>query len=334
MAAGEFDCPLDEKLEVLVYLTSNPLVAEQARSTLSRFSDSDLFDVASDPKTPKRVLNYLLLPMSRRKLLLPELIENPAVPETTLSVLAYTASRDMVDVLLNCSRVRKSVNTLCSLISNPAVQDQDLENAKDLLADMGETVDTGSVYDHDVALWMLEHENEIAAEEGKEFSLTDAVADEKAEAEAAASAEAGKRISPLQRISKMTVGERVKLAMLGNKEERSILVRDGSRVVYSAVLASPKLSDSEVETIAAMKNVQEGVLRELARNRKFLKNYNVVKQLANNPRCPLDISINFVKSLLTPDLKSLSMNKNVPETLKKMALRSFKEKTTPGGGKG
>jgi hypothetical protein len=83
-----------------------------------------------------------------------------------------------------------------------------------------------------------------------------------------------------------------------------------------------------------MKNVQEGVIRELARNRKFLKNYNVVKQLVNNPRCPLDISINFVKSLIGPDLKNLSMNKNIPETLKKMAVRMFKEKTSPGGGKG
>ena len=205
---------------------------------------------------------------------------------------------------------------------------------------MGETVDTGSVYDHDVELWILEHENEIAAEEGKQFELTDALADEKAEAEAAvtatptASPEVLKRISPLQKVSKMTVGERVKLAMLGNKEERAILIRDGSRVVYSAVLASPKLSDAEVETIAGMKNVQEGVIRELARNRKFLKNYNVVRQLVNNPRCPLDISITFVKNLLNLDLKNLSMNKNIPETLKKTALRSFKEKTTPGGGKG
>ena len=60
----------------------------------------------------------------------------------------------------------------------------------------------------------------------------------------------------------------------------------------------------------------------------------MVKQLVNNPRCPLDISITFVKNLIGPDLKNLSMNKNIPETLKKMAVRSFKEKTSPGGGKG
>ena len=335
---GEFDRPLAEKLEVLVFLTSNPLVGDQARTTLSQFADSDLADLAADPKTPKRVLNYFLLPLTRRKSLLPELIENPTVPNSTLSVLAYTANKEMIDLLLNSPRVRKASTVLCSLVSNVSVHEEDLEKAKHLLADLGEVVDIGSVYDHDVELWILEHENEIAAEEGKQFELTDALADEKAEAAAAAaptaSPEVLKRISPLQKVAKMTVGERVKLAMLGNKEERAILIRDGSRVVYSAVLASPKLSDAEVETIAGMKNVQEGVIRELARNRKFLKNYNVVRQLVNNPRCPLDISITFVKNLLNPDLKNLSMNKNIPETLKKTALRSFKEKTTPGGGKG
>lgn len=140
-----------------------------------------------------------------------------------------------------------------------------------------------------------------------------------------------KRLSTLQKINAMTVGERVKLAFLGNKEERMILIRDGSKVVSGAVLASPKISDQEVETIAGMKNVQESVLRDLARQRKFVKNYSVVRNLVNNPRCPLDLSLTFMKNLIAPDLKMLSMNKNVPETLKKTALRSFKEKTAGPG---
>jgi hypothetical protein len=141
--------------------------------------------------------------------------------------------------------------------------------------------------------------------------------------------EEGGRESILQKISKLKVGDRVKLAMLGNKEERSVLIRDGSKVVSSAVLASPKLTDAEVETIAAMKNVQQSVLRDIQRSRKFMKNYNVVKNLINNPRCPLDLSLTMVKNLQTNDLKALSMNKNVPETLKKVALKNFKEKSGP-----
>jgi hypothetical protein len=187
--------------------------------------------------------------------------------------------------------------------------------------------------DEDIlGIYLIENAAEIAAEEGKQFELTGATEDELAPSptpEPAQGEEEQERLSPLQKIARMTVGERVKLAMLGNKEERSILIRDGSRVVYSAVLASPKLSDAEAETIAAMKNVQEGVLRELARKRKFIKNYGVVKALVNNPRCPLDISLTFLKNLMAPDLRFLSINKNVPDTLRKVALKTHKEKTGP-----
>ena len=189
------------------------------------------------------------------------------------------------------------------------------------------------------AKFEAENAAEIAAEKDKRFELTGATADEVAEpapvpvvaVEAAAAPAKAERLSPLQKISKLTVGERVKLAMLGNKEERALLIRDGSRVVYAAVMASPKLTDQEVETIASMKNVQEGVLREVARNRKFIKSYTVMKNLVNNPRCPMDLSLNFIKNLLPPDLKALSMNKGVPETVRKLALRSFKEKTGKKG---
>ena len=196
------------------------------------------------------------------------------------------------------------------------------------------------VYDVDVdevLRYELEHADEIAAEANKAFELVGSTTEELAEvtaviaapAAAAKTEKGNERESILQKIARMKVGERVKLAMLGNKEERGVLIRDGSKVVSSAVLASPKLTDSEVENIAAMKNVQESVLRDIQRSRKFMKNYNVVRNLVNNPRCPLDLSLNMVKLLMVNDLKGLSMNKNVPETLKKVALKNFKEKQGP-----
>ena len=199
------------------------------------------------------------------------------------------------------------------------------------------------VYDVDVdevLRYELEHADEIAAEANKAFELVGSTSEELQEVTAAAAAPAAgtteaktekgaERESILQKIARMKVGERVKLAMLGNKEERGVLIRDGSKVVSSAVLASPKLTDSEVENIAAMKNVQESVLRDIQRSRKFMKNYNVVRNLVNNPRCPLDLSLNMIKLLMVNDLKGLSMNKNVPETLKKIALKNFKEKQGP-----
>ena len=116
--------------------------------------------------------------------------------------------------------------------------------------------------------------------------------------------------------------------MKGTKDERFVLIRDGSKVVSLAVLESPKVSDQEVEMFAAMKNVQEDLLRGIARKRKFMKTYAVVRNLINNPRTPLDLSLGLLPHMLSGDLKNLSMNKNISETIRKVALKMFREKTT------
>lgn len=127
----------------------------------------------------------------------------------------------------------------------------------------------------------------------------------------------------------MNVADRVKAAFIGNRDERSILIRDGARVVQNAVLASPKLTEPEVETFAAAKNVQENVLREIARNRRFMKNYAVQRNLVHNPKCPIDISLNLIKNLLVYDLKSLRHSKSVPEVIRKVAANLYREKMSP-----
>jgi hypothetical protein len=134
------------------------------------------------------------------------------------------------------------------------------------------------------------------------------------------------RGSALQKISKLDVKGRIQLAMKGNKEERSILVRDGTKVVALAVLDSPKVTDSEVEKFASQRNVLESVLRGIPLKRRFMKHYGIVRNLAFNPRSPIDVSITLVKNLLVQDLKNLSGNKEVSETVRKAALRLFKQK--------
>jgi hypothetical protein len=135
----------------------------------------------------------------------------------------------------------------------------------------------------------------------------------------------------VQKIAGLAVGQRVQLAMKGNKDERFVLIRDGAKIVSLAVLESPKLGENEVEQFAAMKNVQEEVLRGISRKRRFMKNLNVTRLLVNNPRCPLDVALGLVSHLYVNDLRALSMNKNISDTVRKLALKMFKDKS--GGGK-
>jgi hypothetical protein len=216
-------------------------------------------------------------------------------------------------------------------------------------------------------IFQQEHASEIAAEEGKPFELvaedaqladtassgdeTQALPVSQPSAERAVSAvtaglgdpapnsvdefEAAeqKRLTVLQRVSRLNVGQRIKLGFIGGREERALLIRDTARLVQNAVLASPKVTDAEVETFAGSKNLQENVFREIARQRRFLKLYPVVRNLVNNPKCPLDISLTLIKTLMVYDLKSLRHNKNVPDTIRKVAAKLYTEKASRGGAK-
>ncbi len=135
-----------------------------------------------------------------------------------------------------------------------------------------------------------------------------------------------KRENTLQKINSLDVKGRIQLALKGNKEERSILIRDGTKVVALAVLEAPKLADGEVEKFASQKNVLEAVLRQIPLKRRFMKNYIVVRNLVANPRTPLDLSLGLVKNLLVQDLKNLSNNKEVSETIRKLAMKMYKQK--------
>ena len=157
----------------------------------------------------------------------------------------------------------------------------------------------------------------------QELASTAVADDLKHLADAAAEAEPDpqRRMTLLQQISKMTVSQRVQFAMKGGSDARRTLIRDGNKVVQRSVLQSPRLTDQEVEAFAAMANLTDEILRLIAGNRAFRKNYVVVRNLMNNPKCPLDVTLHMLPLLNAADLKKLSINKNVPETLRTTAAK-------------
>jgi hypothetical protein len=140
------------------------------------------------------------------------------------------------------------------------------------------------------------------------------------------------RGSALQKIAKLDIKGRIQLAMKGTKEERSLLIRDGTKLVAIAVLESPKITDGEVEKFASQKNVLEAVLRAITMKRRFIKQYAIMRNLVFNPRTPIDVSLGLVKHLLTADLRNLTGNKEVSDTVRKMATRMFRQKLENTGG--
>jgi hypothetical protein len=332
-AHGAVDAPPAEVLEILVLLTSNPVFRKQARITLAGWDQGACEEVLRDPAAPQAVLDYFLDAENRRPALLPALVEHPAVPESVLLPITQEHSRDVVNAMLASPRVKSSANLLNALISNPLLTPAEITLIREALEALGEG-EAGTTYDYEEELerYVMEHSAEIAAEEGKPFELVRDLEEPGAglEAKGAREAQASvalEHLSVYQKIARLNVSERVQLAMKGGRDERFILIRDGCKVVAMAVLESPRVSDQEVETYASMKNVQEGVLRGIAGKRKFIKNYAVIRNLANNPRCPLDVQLTLMKNLLNNDLRSLSANKNVADTIRKLAMKMYRERT-------
>ena len=122
-------------------------------------------------------------------------------------------------------------------------------------------------------------------------------------------------------VSTLPIAERLKLATKGTREQRSQLIRDSNRIVATAVLTSPKLTESEVEAFAKMGNVSEDVLRIIGTNRGWLKNYGIVLAVTKNPKTPPAISTQLMHRLTEKDIKMLTTDRNVPEALRHGARR-------------
>ena len=401
-AKGALSVPADENIEILVYLAKhNKIFGDLARMTLAGWDEKASLAAATDPKTPREVLDYLIAPENIRPKLLPALLENSSVPDSQLVKFAISASAEAIEAMLQSARVRASAAILETLRANPYLKAEQSTVVAGLLhaggAQAGQTPDapssmqiaepaamnpsasvlneasgqlteaaggeTEEVPDEAVTSYLAENAAEIAAEQDKPFQPVGGIVDllgadyfpvsenkdmtqiacaaEPAGTAAVASAAApaatahpkpavaaapAQRDNTMQKINRLDVKGRIQLALKGNKEERSILIRDGTKVVALAVLEAPKLADGEVEKFALQKNVLEAVLRQIPLKRRFMKNYIVVRNLVANPRTPLDLGLGLMKHLMVQDLKNISANKEVSETVRKLALKMYKQK--------
>jgi len=133
----------------------------------------------------------------------------------------------------------------------------------------------------------------------------------------------GEKKSLIQQLAEMSFTRRLKAAIKGSREVRAILIRDTNKMVAAAVLSCPKLTESEVETFARMANVGEDVLRVIGGNRAWTRHYGVVVGLTRNPKTPVAVALNLIPRLNARDLLTLSVDRNVPEAVRKGARKKL-----------
>ena len=119
----------------------------------------------------------------------------------------------------------------------------------------------------------------------------------------------------------MGTGEKMQLAVKGSREIRSILLRDPREEILVAVLNNPKISHSEIELLAKQKTTTSDILREIAKNKTWLRSYTIIHCLVSNPKTPTGVSIQHIHSIRTKDLKQIEKDRNLPEAVRSNAKK-------------
>ena len=278
----------EERIEILAILAadSDGIVREKAAGTLLTQPLPNVIAALMRADAAPEMFAYCAAEFPRRPGVADALAKNPTCPiEVLRPVVRYLSVSAVQELFEDLERLSTSPELVAALVESSVVT--------------------------------AEQRNQLLELQREEPEGTAAFM----EAVEAAEPDAAKRETLLQKISRLSVVERVQMAMKGTREARTALIRDNCRVVQRAVLQSPQLTSREVESFAAMTTLNDETLRLIASNRKFRKNYSVTRALINNPKTPLEISLHLLPTITPQDLKLLTTNKNIPDTLRTAATR-------------
>jgi hypothetical protein len=332
LLAAQAALPLktEDLIELLHHLLSDgdAEIAATALKTLTAVSIDEMLPVLRAKETPPAVLGWAVggrdEPRLRDAVLL-----NVSTPDEAIEQVASRLSEAHAElVVINQVRLLRRTTLLEALEANPSLSNDQKRRLRELRESfhIGEappappapsTPEPPPVEEAEAAPVAPEPDVPLTEEQAVAQYLSE---DEKSD---------GPKLSAVQKLYRMNTAEKVIAALKGSREERAVLVRDRNRIVCTAVLGSPKLTEAEVEQIAAMKNVSDDVLRTVAGNREWTKKYAVLLNLIKNPRTPIGLSLGMVARLSPRDMKLLTTDRNVSEVLRKAAQRFVRSTLSP-----
>jgi hypothetical protein len=332
LARGFLPLPQDDLIAVLAYLTHSPdaEIAAAARASLADVPSRSIHAFAANESAPPEHL-ALLARASEDPFVLEALVRNRAVPDDLVADMAAVADAAVLEVVvINQARIIREPKILDALLGNPnltpEVRRRALETREEFFDKKARIA----------ALQPAEVEQAEVDEDEPMLTLSDEpIADllEKAAIEPDSDAPPPqlmesektdeKKLSVFSQILQMNVSQKVQLAFKGGKTERMILIRDRNKLVCSAVMRNPRMSELEVESVASMRNIEEEVLRLITMKREWISKYNIAVTLARNPKCPVGVVLPLINRLVLRDLKGLKDDKGVSETVRSLARKVY-----------
>lgn len=298
-------------------------IKSTARDSLETLPESMLLAVVASPVHPA-LIDHLARAGDEDEDRLEKIALNPATSDATYAFLAGRPFKKIVDIVSNNQqRLVRHPAIVDGLGANPLTGRSVIDR---ILGFLGvptldeEGLDTERALDAE-QVGDEEARAALAAVLGEGF--TELVEERGEEVDAAELEQGGSLYSLIQNLS---VFQKIKLARMGNKEARSLLVRDRNKIVAMAAVSSPKMTENELITIAQSRNVCEDVIRAVSRNREITKNYQVKLALATNPKTPQATAMQLVNYLQDRDLRNLMKSKDVPTVVSTHARRILTKK--------
>ena len=299
-------------------------VRAAAVQSLTGFPPAELLPILRSRETPAAVLSWAVTHRSERELR-EVTLQNTSLPDETIEALAPSLSQELAElVVINQTRLLRRTSLLVALESNQGLSNDQRRRLRELRETfrVGHADEPAAAPPPAAPAPAPAPPPAPAPEPEPEVQLTEA----EARARYLTVEEQGQadKVNVVQKIYTMNTAEKLITALKGSREERAILIRDPNRLVSSAVLGSPRITEAEIEAISGMKNVSDEILRKIGTDREYVKRYAVVSNLVRNPRCPIGIALTLVPRLNPRDLKGVSVDRNVPEAVRKHATKFVK----------
>ena len=326
IARGFLPLPQEELIAVLAYLavSADSEISQLAHESLKEVPTRSILGFAANEQSSPEHL-ALLTRATEDVAVIEALIRNRTLPDESLVELAGHADPDVQEIIvINQARILKAPQILDALLSNPKLSPDVRRRAMETREEF---------FDKKARL------EKLAEEEVAEFLPDDDIADllAKAEVEPPAATPPPElsetelhdpaKQSVFVQILNMSVGQKVQMAFKGGKTWRTILIRDRNKLVCSAVMRNPRMSESEAEQIAGMRNVDDEVLRLVSMRRDWMSKYNIVIALARNPKVPIGVVVPLINRLTLRDLKGLKDDKGVSEVVRSMSRKLFQQRS-------
>jgi hypothetical protein len=345
MAAKGHIAVLPKELVLILYVLlgdSDEEISKLSEETMKSLPEGTISSMLSDEMTPPALLDYFARSISDMNQIR-AIILNHSTLDTTIEHIAGTVhNQNLLELITNDKeRMFRSEGIVEALCSNPSLNRSTVEELisclgqylidedkipdflREELAENSSDDDRESLVSYDEQL--IDFSSNILSDSQETFldkvQLSDDFIKESDE-----EVSEKNRGTLFNKIKGMNFSERLKLAILGNREARSLLIRDPNRIISCSVLRNPRLTESEVTIIAQSKVVDEEVLRTISETRRWVRLYQIKCSLVSNPKTPSHISLNFMRYIRDRDLRSIMNDKNIPGVITTAAARVIKER--------